>query len=69
MVTIFRELPNGIVQEHPPQPIHPPSPIHPPTPIHDLFPPGAYRGWLRATDVSSSAFLVPTTTGGGGNGT
>jgi hypothetical protein len=67
MVTIIRELPNGKIQEAPPNPCAPPNPIAPPTPIHDLFPPGAYRGWLQATDVSSSMFIVPITTGGGGN--
>jgi len=67
MVTVIRELPNGKFQEVVPQPIAPPNPAHPPNPIHDLFPPGAYRGWLQAADVSSSAFIVPIMTGGGGN--
>jgi len=63
MVTIIRQLPNGVLQEHPP------SPITPPQPIHDLFPPGPYRGWLQAAVVSSSVFIVPITTGGGGGAT
>jgi hypothetical protein len=67
MVTVIRELPNGVFQEHVPSPIAPPNPAHPPSPIHDLFPPGAYRGWLQAAGVSSSAFIVPITIGGGGN--
>ena len=65
MVTIIRELPNGIIQEAPPNPCTPPNPGDPPPPIHDLFPPGAYRGWLQAADVSSSVLIVPTTTGRG----
>ena len=63
-VTILRELPNGIIQEAPPNPCHPPNPGDPPPPIHELFPPGPYRGWLQAADVSSSAFIVPITPGG-----
>jgi hypothetical protein len=67
MVTIIRELPNGIIEEAPPNPCHPPNPGDPPLAIHDLFPPGPYRGWLQAADVNSSMFIVPITTGGGGN--
>jgi hypothetical protein len=64
MVTIIRELPNGVLQEHSPNPIVPPNPVIPPTPIRALFPPGAYRGWLEAAGVSSDAFIVPITPGG-----
>jgi hypothetical protein len=64
-VTIIRELPNGIILEAPPNPCHPPNPGHPPPPIHELFPPGPYRGWLEAAGVSSDAFIVPVTVGGG----
>ena len=66
IVTVSRLLPNGVIQAHVPQPIAPPNPAHPPNPIHDLFPPGPYRGWLQAADVSSSVFIVPITTGTGG---
>jgi hypothetical protein len=65
-VTIIRALPNGVLQEFPPVSIFPPNPGAPPDPIHDLFPPGAYRGWLQAADVSTDVFLVPITTGGNG---
>lgn len=41
-----------IPQEAPPNPCTLPYPITPPQPIHDLFPPGAYRDWLQAADVS-----------------
>jgi hypothetical protein len=64
MVTIVRELPNGVVQEAPPNPCTPPNPGDPPPQIRDLFPPGPYRGWLQAADVSSSAFIVTITPGG-----
>ena len=64
-VTIIRLLPNGVIQEAPPNPCTPPNPGDPPPPIHDLFPPGAYRGWLQAADVSSSMFIVPSTNGSG----
>src|SRR5207245_1890915 len=65
-VAVIRLLPNGVLQETPPQPIHPPNPIAPPNPIHELFPPGVLRGWLRAADVRSSEVIVPPQTGGGG---
>jgi hypothetical protein len=63
-VAIIRELPNGVIQEAPPNPCTPPNPGDPPPPIHELFPPGPYRGWLEAAGVSSDAFIVPVTTGG-----
>jgi hypothetical protein len=68
MVTIIRELPNGKIQEAPPNPCVPPNPGDPPPRLHDLFPPGAYRGWLQAADVGSDAFIVPVTGGGIFNG-
>jgi hypothetical protein len=64
IVAVSRVLPNGVIPETPPQPIVPPNPNLPPNPIHDLFPPGPYRGWLQAADISSSVFIVPITTGG-----
>jgi hypothetical protein len=64
MVTIIRELPNGVFQEHSPNPIAPANLLHTPTPIHDLFPPGPYRGWLQAAGISSDVFIVPISTGG-----
>jgi hypothetical protein len=66
IVTVNRLLPNGVIQAHSPNPITPPNPNVPPQPLHDLIPPGPYRGWLQAADVSSSVFIVPITTGTGG---
>jgi hypothetical protein len=66
VVTIYRLLPNGVIQAIPPQPIVPPNPIAPSQPIHDLFPPGPDRGLLQAADVSSDAFIAPITIGTGG---
>jgi hypothetical protein len=68
IVTVSRLLPNGVIQQVPPNPCTPPNPGDPPLPIHDLFPPGSYRGWLQAAEVSSSVFIVPISAGGGGNG-
>jgi hypothetical protein len=70
-VTISRLLPNGVIQEFPATPIAPPNPCDSAScsallPIYDLFPPGPYRGWLQAADISSDVFIVPTTTGDGG---
>ena len=66
IVTVSRLLPNGVVQEYPPTPVVLPNPGFPPTPVHDLLPPGPYRGWLQAAEVSSSVFIVPISAGGGG---
>jgi hypothetical protein len=65
-VTISRLLPNEVIREFAPIRITPPNSFAPPPPIHDLFPPGAYRGWLRAAGVSGGEFIVPTTSGDGG---
>jgi hypothetical protein len=65
IVEVSRLLPNGVLQEAPPNPCTPPS-SGTPSAIHDLFPPGPYRGWLQAAGISSSVFIVPIPSGGGG---